>query len=439
MSTGYILVLAVLLLGGIIATVGDRLGTRVGKARLSLFNLRPRKTATLVTILTGTVIAASTLGILFATSEYLREGLFQLDEIQKNLRRTRRDLQQAREQQVQVQTELTKAKSDRAAAQKQLAKTRQQFQETEQSLQQAITQRGQAESQRTEAEAARARTEAELSRTQRQLRGEINQLEAEKNRLINSKNQEIRSKEAQLRQIEAQQEFLAREVQKLELERRGLRQGNVAIQRGQILASAVIRAANSAIARQAVDQLLNEANRASILLSRPGANGQQVLQITKLEVDQLIDQIDDGQDYVVRILSAANYLTGEAPIQVFTDAVRNRVVFQEGDVVSATTVDPANATNDEIQQRINLLIAAANFRARNLGIQADSVEIGRIQDVIAFIEQLRLYNQPLEVKAVAATVTYVAGPLRIEFIASQNGRILFRTGNLPAEVPSTQP
>lgn len=37
---GYILVLAVLILGGAIATLGDRLGTKVGKARLSLFNLQ---------------------------------------------------------------------------------------------------------------------------------------------------------------------------------------------------------------------------------------------------------------------------------------------------------------------------------------------------------------------------------------------------------------
>ncbi|NJM85416.1 MAG: DUF3084 domain-containing protein, partial [Leptolyngbyaceae cyanobacterium RM2_2_21] len=35
MTTGYILILAVLILGGVIATVGDRIGMRVGKARLT--------------------------------------------------------------------------------------------------------------------------------------------------------------------------------------------------------------------------------------------------------------------------------------------------------------------------------------------------------------------------------------------------------------------
>jgi len=51
MATGYILIIAILVLGGVIATVGDRIGTRVGKKRLSLFNLRPKNTAVLVTIL----------------------------------------------------------------------------------------------------------------------------------------------------------------------------------------------------------------------------------------------------------------------------------------------------------------------------------------------------------------------------------------------------
>ena len=56
---GLILILVVLILGGLIATLGDRIGTKVGKARLSLFNLRPRKTAVLVTVFTGVMISAS--------------------------------------------------------------------------------------------------------------------------------------------------------------------------------------------------------------------------------------------------------------------------------------------------------------------------------------------------------------------------------------------
>ncbi|MGA7932732.1 MAG: DUF3084 domain-containing protein [Kovacikia sp.] len=436
MSTGYILILAVLLLGGFIATVGDRIGTRVGKARLSLFNLRPRKTATLVTILTGTVISASTLGILFAASEYLRTGVFELDNIQKQLRRNRSQLQETTDQKKQVEDELVKAQSDRKSVQRQLSGTKRQLAETDRSLRSAIA--GQAQ-----AQAAKARTAEELNRIQSQVRAriselnnEIRQLQTEKNQLNAQKDQEIRAKEVQLKQLESQQEYLTREVRKLEQAAQGLRLGNVAILRGQVLATAVVRITDPASAKQAVDQLLSEANRTAIRLIRPGTNDQ-IIQITKSEVEQLVDRMSDGQDYVVRIFSAANYLIGEQRIQVFTDAVRNQVVFLAGDVVAATTLDPSKMSDNQIQDRINLLIAAANFRARSLGILNDSVSIGRVQDLITFIDQLRQYNQMVELKAVAADVTSTAGPLKIELIAAQNGTILFRTKK-PAPSPVVQ-
>jgi len=92
MTTGYILIVAILILGGVIATVGDRIGTRVGKARLSLFNLRPKKTAVIVTIFTGGLISATTLAILFAADEGLRKGLFELEDIQRDLGQKREQL-----------------------------------------------------------------------------------------------------------------------------------------------------------------------------------------------------------------------------------------------------------------------------------------------------------------------------------------------------------
>jgi uncharacterized protein (DUF3084 family) len=51
--TGWFLLLALLVLGGVLSTLGDRLGSRVGKARLSLLGLRPKRTAVVITVLTG--------------------------------------------------------------------------------------------------------------------------------------------------------------------------------------------------------------------------------------------------------------------------------------------------------------------------------------------------------------------------------------------------
>src|SRR4028119_1824004 len=129
MTSGYILIAAILLLGGVIATLGDRIGTKVGKARLSLFNLRPRKTATVVTIITGSLISASTLGILFATSDSLRKGIFELDNIQKRLRIARGEIDIINAQKSQVESELVKTRTQQAEVQQRLDVTNRNFQQ----------------------------------------------------------------------------------------------------------------------------------------------------------------------------------------------------------------------------------------------------------------------------------------------------------------------
>ncbi len=86
MTSAYILIIAILLLGGLIAALGDRIGSKVGKARLRLFKLRPKQTAVVITITTGILISSSTLLILFTLSESLRQGIFELDEILRKRR-----------------------------------------------------------------------------------------------------------------------------------------------------------------------------------------------------------------------------------------------------------------------------------------------------------------------------------------------------------------
>ena len=87
--TGWPLVIALLVLGGLLSTLGDRLGSRVGKARLSIFKLRPRSTAVFITVLTGSLISALSLGLMLMVSRELRVGLFELDDLQTKLQESR--------------------------------------------------------------------------------------------------------------------------------------------------------------------------------------------------------------------------------------------------------------------------------------------------------------------------------------------------------------
>ncbi|MEH2136126.1 DUF3084 domain-containing protein [Nostoc sp.] len=496
MTTGYILIAAILILGGVIATVGDRIGTRVGKARLSLFKLRPKNTAVVVTIFTGGLISASTLGILFAADEGLRKGVFELEDIQTDLRQKREQLKTAETQKSQVESELNQARIAQTKAQQDLqvinqslqavnAKQRQtqaqlnrtisqqaltqtQLQRTQGQLGQVVTRYQKAiaelqsvstqrkelqsavellktERQRLYAEAKKAIDEAKTAIEKRDLElanrqeaievrdqkiGQLDQLIQKRNVEVASREEVIAKRESRLKELEAQQEQLELEVAKLEKyyqSYRDLRLGKLALVRGQVLSAAVIRVTQPAAARQAVVQLLQEANRnANLELSEPGANPANVelLRVTQDRVDQLSKQISDGQEYVVRIFSAGNYVRGEKQIEFFADTARNQLVFSGGAVLATTTADSKTMTSYQLQQRLEILISASQFRARNAGI----VENVQVEGTfLRFIAQLRQYNQPLEIKAIAAEDTYTAGPLRVKLVAIVNGQIIFST------------
>ena len=543
MTAGYILVFVILVLGGVIATVSDRLGTKVGKARLSLFKLRPRDTAVVVTVMAGSILSAITLGILFATSKPLRTGVFRIDEIQKRLNNARREINQATQEKNVVETELGQARAAQAQARANLEQINRSLQaanaeqartqtklnslrvqlnsvqaaksKTEQQLSQVEAAKSQTAEQLSSVEAAKSRTESQLKlvetarsttrtqldRTESQLKtvsaqktslgSEIAQLQGERQQLIEQREQvktqiaqrdrEIAKREGEIAkrneliaqrdkeiaqraqnlserdraiverdkviaerealletlaqqqaQLEQQQTLLQQQVQVLERDFQAIREGTVAIRRGQILAAGVVRIIDPGTASRAIDRLLQEANKTTVGLMQPENSKvrEQVIQITKAEIDQLISQIKDGQDYVVRIVAGANYLREEKLIKVFAEAEINRVVFRAGDVISAVSVDPVTSTDERVREQLQQLIEACQFRARLIGVVSGRVQVAdnRIETLAGFVDRLQQYDKPLDVQAIATDVTYIAGPLKIDLVAVQNGVVVFRTG-----------
>ena len=89
----WILIVFLILLGGLIAPFGDLLGTKIGKARFSILKLRPKKTATIVTIITGGFISAISIGLLLLVSEEFRQRLFvDIPFLQKTLDESKKAL-----------------------------------------------------------------------------------------------------------------------------------------------------------------------------------------------------------------------------------------------------------------------------------------------------------------------------------------------------------
>ena len=116
----WILIVFLIFLGGLIAPFGDLLGTKIGKARFSILKLRPKKTATIVTIITGAFISAISIGLLILVSEEFRQRLFvDIPFLQKTLDQSKKALlplkEEMRRLEVKInnkENELNRLKSD---------------------------------------------------------------------------------------------------------------------------------------------------------------------------------------------------------------------------------------------------------------------------------------------------------------------------------------
>ena len=116
----WVLIVFLILLGGLIAPFGDLLGTRIGKARFSILKLRPKKTATIVTVLTGGFISSISIGLLLLVSEEFRQRLFvDIPFLQKTLAESKRALVPLQEERKKLEDtiknkeiQLDKLKSD---------------------------------------------------------------------------------------------------------------------------------------------------------------------------------------------------------------------------------------------------------------------------------------------------------------------------------------
>jgi len=116
----WILIAFLILLGGLIAPFGDLLGTKIGKARFSILKLRPKKTATIITVITGGFISSISIGLLILVSEEFRQRLFvDIPFLQKTVDESRKALIPLQEERkkleakiFQKEKELNKLKND---------------------------------------------------------------------------------------------------------------------------------------------------------------------------------------------------------------------------------------------------------------------------------------------------------------------------------------
>ena len=380
--SGWLLILALLILGGVLSTLGDRLGSRVGKARLSLFNLRPRRTAVLITVLTGSLISALSLGLLLLVSRQLRVGLFELDALQAKLRDSR--------------SALDAAEADRRDAR-------------------SATERIEAELITTRRRAATLRQELEPLQQQKL------QLEQERNRLtadIQARDLDIQRTEAELRNVRDRIKAGEQELTSLEKDLLALRRGSVVLRSGQPLATATVRLEQPEQAKQVVDRLLQEANQTAYVRVRPGETpDRQILLVPRSDVERLQQTLRQSGTWVVSMRSAGNVLRGEAVVYAYPDVKPNRTITRPDEVLATTTLEPEERGSEAVRNRLNLLLASAFAEVQRRGSLTEGLQFdGNALNALGLELVERVDSQPLELQVIAARSSDTADPVAVRVI-----------------------
>jgi len=385
--SGWLLILALLLLGGVLSTLGDRLGSKVGKARLSLMGMRPRRTAVLITVLTGSLISGISLGLMLLVSDRLRTGLFELDQIERRLKDSREALNRSQ----------ALLESSRGAVRT-----------AEQGRQQARSQLT-----RVEGQARRLRGElAPLMQQRRLLEQERDSL----NRDINAKDADIRRNREELARLNSRITAGSKELQTLETNLIALRRGDVVITAGQPLEIAKVRIDNGNQAKPVIEALLRQANTNVYQLVLPGQTpNRQILLVPRSDINRLEQVLRRRGEWVVSVISVANVLKGERQVVAFPDVRPNKRVVKAGEVLASSALEADETSAEQVRSRLNLLLASAFNRVKQQGsltngLQFDPTALNQLGSSLSG----RPPGQAVQLEVIALQNSDLAEPVAVE-------------------------
>jgi uncharacterized protein (DUF3084 family) len=437
MTGGILFILAVLIIGGVIAPIGDRLGSRIGRARLSLFGMRPRDTATWVTIFTGMLISGLSLGFILLVSDQYRDGLFRIKQV-------RSDLSQAQQQEQLVQAELKTAKEERTQAQAKLQETlraaeasnrqRQEAQEKQQlaqkNLQASEVKLKAADTQLQKAKQSYAQVQQQLVALKDQEKTLQGRLDGSQKQLAQLENQrtklqkDIKTLGGQLASLQTKNKRLAQNNVVLNT---ALRRGEVILQSGELMYAVRIQGGlGSNRLREALDSVLSQTEQE---VRRRGAQpyyqfGQRAVLIKNAEVDRLVTELQKPGEYALQIFVAQNVLLGE-PVPVVGRVLPNLHLFDKGIMMATRIVNPKD-NDEQLIAQLKKLFQDASVKARKAGILANSQgEVGTAAvPVDQMIGQIHQLQGTVVVQALTANDVYTAGPLQLLLNVMQDGKVV---------------
>jgi uncharacterized protein (DUF3084 family) len=135
------LILIIVAISGTVSYVGDVLGMRIGKKRISLFGLRPRYTSTIITLFTGVGVALLTLMAAAYSSDRVAQAIFgpnilinELRELHGQVRTTQDELEMVNIELIGAQSDLSSLGEEKARAEESVEALRRQTESLQRGL-----------------------------------------------------------------------------------------------------------------------------------------------------------------------------------------------------------------------------------------------------------------------------------------------------------------
>ncbi|MCF7936347.1 MAG: DUF3084 domain-containing protein [Synergistales bacterium] len=379
-EVNWTLIFILILISAAVAYVGDFLGMRIGRRRISLFGMRPKHTTSFVTVVTGVLITLVTLSVLASTSETVRTALFKLRMVQRQIDQLSYQLDESRERLSEMEGRLNESLEELAAKRTELRQVEERLAAKEQELEELRAQNQEVRSQARLAEARRSVLEEELDRL------------------------------AKVR------ESLQESITALQRGLEQVREGRIVAMAGEVLAQIVVTPQES-YAPDALMQALTQ--RASYAVAQriqaaPEETEIQPVPGTEEALEQALDKAGE-QRMVLRFVAAGNAVYKEEVVCGLA-AFESKRIYPDG-VVLAEERMPGGLAQPEAERRLHMLLRRVNKKATDDGILRDPLRgtVGNLGAVEFFdaVDRIADAGTPVHVRVVTTDDIYTEGPVRI--------------------------
>ncbi|MFN2341418.1 MAG: DUF3084 domain-containing protein [Halanaerobium sp.] len=370
----FVIIGSVVILSGLIAYLGDRIGMKMGKKRVSLFGLRPRYSSIIITIVTGILIAVLSVTILLAVYSELRQALFNINDVLTRLEFLNEELEN-RDQKLEARDQ------ELASKDQELSNLQQEIEAKEEEItaKEAEIEAREEEIVKRDQEIAAVESELEeLTENRDQLQQRVEELSSQREELES----QVTELENQISDLEADYDELREVANQLQAGVIYYMDEDMVYQKGDVVYSDVFEGGRSEQETiSALNRYLQAANQVArekeIEINEDTGMALRLQTEDILNAARIIYNMDPGSRVIVSLIARVNVPKNDwlyANFQLYEDFK----VFEKGQLISSREIS-AEQSSEEIETELEALLQDINQKAINQGLLPDnSGQVGSI-------------------------------------------------------------